>query len=77
MEVEHLLVPLRDCLHFTVTLVADAVVNKLKVGEWEHIVDDLLHVMLAEVREERSLVVNTLDKSVDSVSVGFHRSHDH
>ena len=69
VEVEHLLVPAGSCLHLTIGLVANAMVHVSEVGLGEEIVDGLLKVVGPEAREESTLVVDTLDKGVDGVTV--------
>lgn len=73
VEVKHLLVPRGSSFHLTVWLVTDAVVHVLQVWNWELLVEDLLQVVSLVSWEEWSLVVNTLDESVDSVAVGADR----
>lgn len=77
VEVEHVLVPLRNGFHLEVRLVADDVVQLLKHwGVHEHI-HLFLHVVRLEPRQEGSVVVLTLDQRVDRVAVGLDLGGDH
>lgn len=76
VEVEHLLVPLGNWLHFAGLLVSDAVVDELKVWDWDELVQWLGGVVLSVAWKEVARVVDALNKAVNSVSVGFDRRDD-
>jgi len=71
VEVEHLLVPLSNGLHLAIGLVSDAMVDSLKIGDGEHLVEALVKGRFLVSGEEDTVVVNTLNEGVDSISVGL------
>lgn len=71
MEVEHLLVPLGNGFHLAIGLVSDAMVNSLKIGDREHLVEGLFMRRFLVSGEEDTIVINTLNEGVDSISVGL------
>ena len=76
VEVKHLLVP-RDCgLHFHVGLVANAVVNEVKLVRLHDLVVLFLEVVNLESWQEGTGVVNSLNKGVDGVAVGLHTGNN-
>jgi len=76
VEVEHLLVPRRDCLHLAVTLIAHTVVDESETRDWQDCVNDLGQMVFAEAREEGAIVINALNECVDGVAIGLNRSHN-
>ena len=77
MEVEHLLVPLSDGFHFSVWLVADAVIDVKKLGDGHQAVQGLGQVMSDITWQEWAGVFVALHEGVDGVSVSFDTSEDH
>lgn len=72
VEIEHLLVPAGDWLHFTSLLVTDAMVDELEVWDWDELVKWLDQVVLSVSWQEQTGKVNTLDERVDGVAVGLY-----
>lgn len=69
MEVQHFFVPTGSCLHLTVRLVSDAMVDKSKVSWGKELVDWFLEWMLLETWQENTFIVVSLNKGVSCVSI--------
>ena len=76
MEVKMLFVPGSCGFHITFSLVANAMVHELKSGAFENLVQGFSVVMSSVTREERTLVVNALHESVNSITVGLHGGNE-
>jgi len=72
VEVQHFLIPRSCSFHFTIGLVADAVVHILEAGNRQEFIEDFLHVVLFKAREEGAFVIDSLDKGVDGIAVCFY-----
>jgi len=80
MEVEGLFVPVSSGDHFVFRLVSDDVVDDVELGGGKNFIEGISEVVFLEAGEESTLVVLSidisLDKGVDSVSVGLDTSDD-
>ena len=69
MEVQELLVPGCSCLHLQVRLVADNVVDEVKIHRRHHIVELFLEVVGLEAWQKGTGIVDSLHECVDGISV--------
>ena len=76
VEIEHLLVPLSYWLHFTVLLVADAMIDVEELRHGDQAVEDFPLRVVRVSGQENTIVVGALNECVDSVAVGLHRGED-
>lgn len=76
VEVEHLLVPLRDRLHLTFLLVTDTMVNVQEFGDGHQAIEDFSLRMVLEAGQEDSSVADTLNERVNRVTIGLHGGND-
>ena len=77
VEIEHLLVPARDWLHLTVSLVSDAVVDEQQLWCWKKLSKWVNVWVCNEAWEEWAVVVDVLYECVGGISVGSHgRNND-
>ena len=72
MEVQHLLVPLSDWLHLTVTLVADAVIDVEELWDGDKAIESLsLWVVVVPWHKDTGVAI-ALDKGVDGVAISLY-----
>jgi len=80
VEIEGLFVPVGSGDHFVFRLVSDDVINDFELGGGENFVEGISEVVFLEAGEESTLVVLSvdvsLDKGVDGVSVGLDTGDD-
>jgi len=71
MEIQHFFVPCSSGFHFTIGLVPNAVINKLKLWLCNQFVEWLRKMMGLESWEENTCVVDSLDKSMGGITIGL------
>lgn len=76
VEVQHLFVPRSSCLHLTIRLVSDAVINVAEICGWQKLVDGLLEWVLDEAWQENTIVLVPLNESVSCISISSYRGDD-
>ena len=69
MEIQHLLIPFSHWFHLKIWLITHTVINVFELYLRNELIELLLEVMRLEVREERSIVVSSLNEGVSCVSI--------
>ena len=77
MEVQHLLIPLSGWLHFEIRLITNHMINGFKFWALYHSVKWFFVRRSLETRQEWASIVDSLDKSVNCVSISSDSGHDH
>lgn len=76
VKIEHLLIPGGNGLHFHIRLISNTVINKIKLNWSHYLVKLFLKMMRLKAREERTIVVDSLNECVNSVTIGLDTCYD-
>lgn len=71
VEIKILFVPRSSCLHFQVWLVTNAVIDEIELDRRHDLIELFLEMMSSKTRQEWTCIVNSLDKCMDSITIGL------